>query len=284
MRVRVFSFIASRSHSAARPRRRKTTPPRGTMPRSRRTAGARLTCATASSRTRRAATARRCGFRSRSRTPTASRPMPSTCRSCASARGASPTRARASPRCSSSLTCASLRSGSRKSSLRHALLDLDEGRFASKPRNGCRVQLNTAPSAARSRRRSTIRARSSRCRPAGSTKPPPRRARAHDAARAAGDPAEQANALRLLGIAALQGGDAAKARAQLEEALALDRELGAPRKIALDLLALGRAAALAGERDAARAYYARALAVSEADRDSDRRGASARMLDAATGK
>ena len=76
---------------------------------------------------------------------------------------------------------------------------------------------------------------------------------------------------------ALRSGDAAAARAQLEQALALDREIGASRKIAFDLLALGRAAALGGDRDGARAYYARALAVSEADRD-DAAAAEARAL------
>jgi len=90
---------------------------------------------------------------------------------------------------------------------------------------------------------------------------------AHDASRASGDQAEQANALRLLGIVGLKNGDAASARQHLEQALAIDRELGAPRKIAVDLLALGQAAALGGDRESARAYYARALAVGEADRD-----------------
>ena len=90
---------------------------------------------------------------------------------------------------------------------------------------------------------------------------------AHDASRASGDQAEQANALRLLGIVGLKNGEAASARQHLEQALAIDRELGAPRKIALDLLALGQAAALGGDRESARAYYARALAVGEADRE-----------------
>lgn len=90
---------------------------------------------------------------------------------------------------------------------------------------------------------------------------------AHDASRASGDQAEQANALRLLGIVGLKNGEAASARQHLEQALAIDRELGVPRKIALDLLALGQAAALGGDRESARAYYARALAVGEADRD-----------------
>jgi len=83
--------------------------------------------------------------------------------------------------------------------------------------------------------------------------------------------------LRLLGFVALRSENPAAARAHLEEALAIDREIGAPRKIALDLLALGRAAALGGEREAARAYYTRALAVSEADRD-DAGAAEARAL------
>lgn len=91
--------------------------------------------------------------------------------------------------------------------------------------------------------------------------------RAQDASRSSGERREQANALRLLGIVGLRSGDAAGARQHLEQALAIDRELGAPRKIALDLLGLGQAAALGGDRESARAYYARALAVSEADRD-----------------
>jgi len=68
-------------------------------------------------------------------------------------------------------------------------------------------------------------------------------------------------------MVSLKNGDAASARQHLEQALAIDRELGAPRKIALDLLALGQAAALGGDRESARTYYARALAVGEADRD-----------------
>jgi tetratricopeptide (TPR) repeat protein len=107
--------------------------------------------------------------------------------------------------------------------------------------------------------------------------------------RSGGEPAEVANSLRLLGLAALRAGDGAAARGHLEQALALDRDLGAPRKIALDLLALGRAAALGGEREAARAYYARALAVSEADRDNAGAAEARAALDAvdkaaATGK
>jgi tetratricopeptide (TPR) repeat protein len=85
--------------------------------------------------------------------------------------------------------------------------------------------------------------------------------------RAAGDLAETANALRLLGGVALRGGDAAAANGYLAEALAIDKELAVPRKIYLDLIALGRASALKGDRSAARSYYDRARAVSEADGD-----------------
>jgi tetratricopeptide (TPR) repeat protein len=88
-----------------------------------------------------------------------------------------------------------------------------------------------------------------------------------DASRLAGDRIETANALRLLGNAAIRAGDAAAALPPLAEALAVDRELALPQKIQLDLTALGRASALAGQRDAAHGYYARALAVSEAERD-----------------
>jgi tetratricopeptide (TPR) repeat protein len=87
------------------------------------------------------------------------------------------------------------------------------------------------------------------------------------ASRAAGDRAETANALRLLGGIALRSGDAAGAAGVLQDALAIDKELAVPRKIYLDLIALGRASALKGDRGAARSYYERARAVSEADRD-----------------
>jgi tetratricopeptide (TPR) repeat protein len=103
------------------------------------------------------------------------------------------------------------------------------------------------------------------------------------ASRASGDRAEAANALRLLGGAALRSGDAAAAGAYLGEALGIDKELAAPRKIYLDLIALGRASALKGDRAAARSYYGRALAVSEADRD-DEGAAKARTLIEALGE
>jgi tetratricopeptide (TPR) repeat protein len=89
------------------------------------------------------------------------------------------------------------------------------------------------------------------------------------ASRAAGDRAETANALRLLGTVALRSGDAASAAGYLGEALVIDKDLAVPRKIYLDLIALGRASASRGDRGAARGYFERARAVSEADRDAD---------------
>lgn len=88
-----------------------------------------------------------------------------------------------------------------------------------------------------------------------------------EASRQSGDRVEAANAMRLLGNAAIRSGDAAAALPPLTEALGIDRGLALPRKIYLDLVSLGRASALGGERAAARTYYERALAVSEADRD-----------------
>jgi tetratricopeptide (TPR) repeat protein len=103
------------------------------------------------------------------------------------------------------------------------------------------------------------------------------------ASRASGDRAEAANALRLLGAAAIRTGDAGAAIGYLGEALAIDRELAAPRKIYLDLIALGRANALRGDRAAARSFYERASAVSEADRDAEG-AAQARALIEALGE
>ncbi len=103
------------------------------------------------------------------------------------------------------------------------------------------------------------------------------------ASRAAGDRAEAANALRLLGMAAISAGDGATALAPLHEALAIDRDLRMPRKIHLDLVGLGRASALRGEREAARVYYERALAVSTADRDAAGAAEARALIDALGG-
>ncbi len=172
--------------------------------------------------------------------------------------------------------------------LRHALLDLDERRFSTAENHVSSAARHCGErcplSAAIHNVRAQLALEAGRLEAAAASA-----GAARDASRAASDNAELANALRLLGIAALRSGDAGAARASLEQALALDRELGAPRKIALDLLALGRAAALSGDREAARAYYARALAVSEADRDSTGVAHARALLDAvdkaaATGK
>ena len=103
-----------------------------------------------------------------------------------------------------------------------------------------------------------------------------------EASRTSGDRAEAANALRLLGVIAIRAGDAGGATGYLGEALAIDRELAAPRKIYLDLIGLGRASALRGDRGAARSFYERARVVSEADRDA-KGAAEARALSEALG-
>ena len=167
--------------------------------------------------------------------------------------------------------------------LRHALLDLDQNRFAGALDPFARAGKHCGERCPLSGAIHNVRAQLAL--QAGRVEEAAAAARsAHDASRAAGDRSELANALRLLELTSLQRGEPPAARSHLEQALALDRELGAPRKIALDLLALGRAAALAGEHEAARAYYTRALAVSEADRDHAGAAQARAMLDAATGK
>jgi len=168
-------------------------------------------------------------------------------------------------------------------SLRHALLDLDQNRFAAAADWVGRAAQHCGERCPMSSTIDNVRAQLAL--QAGRVEEAAAAARsAQRASEATGERSEMANALRLLGIAALRAGDFSAARPHLEQALAIDREIGAPRKIALDLLSLGRAAALAGEGEAARAFYARALAVSQADRD-DAGAAEARaMLDASTGK
>ena len=78
---------------------------------------------------------------------------------------------------------------------------------------------------------------------------------------------ERANALRLAGEARLARGDHQAAVAPLEQALEIDRGLGAPARIHLDLMTLGRAHLELGNRVAARDYFARARSVSEAVND-----------------
>jgi hypothetical protein len=90
---------------------------------------------------------------------------------------------------------------------------------------------------------------------------------AGERARARGDKAEQANSLRIIGRAQRLQQDAAAALPNLEQALAIDRELGDPRKILADLTELSLASSAAGNRDAAKDYYERAVTVSRALRD-----------------
>ena len=87
------------------------------------------------------------------------------------------------------------------------------------------------------------------------------------AERSGANPAEKANALRTLGRARQAQGQAGAAREPLEQALALDRELGDPRKILADLSELARAAETAGDARAARDYRERSLAVARAMND-----------------
>jgi tetratricopeptide (TPR) repeat protein len=78
---------------------------------------------------------------------------------------------------------------------------------------------------------------------------------------------EAANALRTIGRARQAQGQPQAAIEPLQRALALDRELGDPRKILADLTELSRAAEGAGDPRAARDYRERSIAVSRAISD-----------------
>jgi tetratricopeptide (TPR) repeat protein len=173
-----------------------------------------------------------------------------------------------------------------EASLRHALVDFDERRYSSatdwvdRATEHCRQRCPLSGAIYNTRAQLSLQE--------GRLDAAVANARAAlEASRAASDQSELANALRLLGVAALRANDGAVARGHFEQALMIDRDLGAPRKIALDLLGLGRAATLGGDREGARSFYARALAVSEADRDSagvaEARAALA-SVEAASGK
>lgn len=84
---------------------------------------------------------------------------------------------------------------------------------------------------------------------------------------AGSNPAERANALRTMGRARQAQGQPAAALEPLQRALALDRELGDPRKILADLSELSRAADAAGDARAAHDYRERSLAVGRAMSD-----------------
>jgi tetratricopeptide (TPR) repeat protein len=79
-------------------------------------------------------------------------------------------------------------------------------------------------------------------------------------------PAERANALRLQGRAQTRLGQTGPAAAALAQALAIDRELGLPERIALDLLYAGENEARRGDATAAREFFERGLQVSSAAR------------------
>jgi tetratricopeptide (TPR) repeat protein len=163
-----------------------------------------------------------------------------------------------------------------QAALRRSLLDLEERRYASAgdwaARAGSYCRQSCALSAAIHNVEGQLALEAGNAEAAAASAK-----RALDASRASGDRAEAANALRLLGMGALRSGDSAAALTHIGEALAIDRDLAAPRKIYLDLVWLGRISAMRGERDAARSYYERALAVSEADRDA-RASAEVRAL------
>jgi tetratricopeptide (TPR) repeat protein len=88
--------------------------------------------------------------------------------------------------------------------------------------------------------------------------------RAADLARAMGNESEHANALRLLGRASTRVGKTDEAAAALARALAIDRELGLPERIALDLMHSGENEEKRGQIGAARDFYERALNVASA--------------------
>jgi tetratricopeptide (TPR) repeat protein len=83
-------------------------------------------------------------------------------------------------------------------------------------------------------------------------------------AEAAGDQAELANALRSAGNVSLFGAPA-QGVAQVERALAIDKQLALSGKIHRDLVLLGRLQLALGARDAAVRLFARARSVAEAD-------------------
>jgi tetratricopeptide (TPR) repeat protein len=153
-----------------------------------------------------------------------------------------------------------------QAALRRSLIDLDERRFASAGDWAERAESHCNRSCALSAAIHNVKGQLAL--EAGNAEAAAASAKqALEASRGSGDRAEGANALRLLGISAVRSGDAAAALSHIGAALAIDRDLAAPRKIYLDLVWLGRISAMRGERDSARAYYERALAVGQAEGD-----------------
>lgn len=105
--------------------------------------------------------------------------------------------------------------------------------------------------------------------------------RALAASRSEGNREEEANALRADGRAAAALGGHAQGVALLNQALAVDKQLALPFKIALDLLALAEVELMRGDRPAARDYAQRALDVSRAAGNRNQQGAATRILERA---
>jgi len=103
-------------------------------------------------------------------------------------------------------------------------------------------------------------------------------ARALAASQASGNREEEANALRVDGRAAAALGEHAQAVASLSQALALDKQLALPTKIALDLLALAEVELERGARDPARDYAQRALDVSRAAGNRQQQDAAMQLM------
>jgi len=103
--------------------------------------------------------------------------------------------------------------------------------------------------------------------------------RALAASRSEGSREEEANSLRVGGRAAAAQGSHTEAIAQLDQALAIDKQLALPYKIGLDLIALAETELMRGGRQAARGYAQRALDVSRAAGNRRQQAAAARILE-----
>lgn len=101
------------------------------------------------------------------------------------------------------------------------------------------------------------------------------------ASRSEGVREEEANALRIEGRAATALGEHAQGAALLGQALAIDKQLVLPYKIALDLLALAQAELTRNDRQAAREYAQRAFDVSRAAGNRQQQSAAMRVLERA---
>ena len=93
------------------------------------------------------------------------------------------------------------------------------------------------------------------------------------------DRAEQGNSLRLMADAALRLGDYVAAEQAYAGALALDKALGAPTKIALDLIGIGRSLSAQGRAAEAAEYFRRAQSVASGAGDRVTVELARRLLD-----